>query len=315
MNEIYTRHNHSQIDIQTVLSPAKKPPAMARGANCRGLALLRLLFLSESACVAVPTGPLRVIGRMPAAPVIMAHETGVAAVGMGAVAVADDAERWLKRVQQRARGVKCPFWRRRFGDMIDGALTVARFVAARHKSWEIPVDIALLTPAGTAGSSRPKRRGLSMAELQAILHDDLVERQYYVTGRLSSCVYADRCLFDGPDPDMPVRDVQRYSDALRGLFDPSSSRIDLIELRQHGDRSFIADWRLEGALQLPWHPAIKPFTGSTLYELDEEGLICSHTETWSISALDAFVSVFFPSWGAAPAESVEQLRLARGLQL
>lgn len=276
------------------------------------LALLRLLFLSGSACIVVPNRPFAVVRRVPAALAIIAHETGVAAVGMGAAT--DDAERWLRRVQQRARGVKCPFWRRRFGDVIDGALTIARFVAARHKSWEIPVDIAQLTAIGTASSSQPKRRGLSMVELQAILYDDLVERQYYVTGRLSSCIYADRCLFDGPDPDMPVRDVQRYSDALRGLFDPSTSRIELIELRQHDDRSFVADWRLEGALQLPWHPAIKPFTGSTLYELNEDGLICSHTETWSISALDAFVSVLLPSWGAAPAASVEQLRLARGLQ-
>jgi hypothetical protein len=284
--------------------------SMARGSNCRRPALLHLLFLGLGTGIVIPNRPHPPLGRVPAAPAIMVHQTGVVAAGLGAAT--DDAEQWLRRVQQRARGVKCPFWRRRFGDVIDGALTIARFVAARHKSWDIPVDIAQLTATGAA-SSRPKRRGLSMAELQAILHDDLVERQYYVTGRLSSCVYADRCLFDGPDPDMPVRDVQRYSDALRGLFDPSSSRIELIELRQHGDRSFVADWRLEGALQLPWHPAIKPFTGSTLYELDEEGLICSHTETWSISALDAFVSVLFPSWGAAPAVSVEQLRRARGI--
>lgn len=152
-----------------------------------------------------------------------------------------------------------------------------------------------------------------MAELQAILHDDLVQRQYYVTGRLTTSIYADRCFFDGPDPDMPVRDVQRYSDALRGLFDPSSSRIELIELRQDGERRFVADWRLEGALQLPWRPAIKPFTGSTLYELNEDGLVISHTETWDISALDAFVSVIYPSWGAPAAASVHELRQSRGL--
>ena len=35
--------------------------------------------------------------------------------------------------------------------------------------------------------------------------------------------------------------------------------------------------------------AVKPYSGATLYELSEEGLIVSHTETWSISALEAFV--------------------------
>jgi hypothetical protein len=266
------------------------------------------LLLHAASCVVLPNGP-RPVGTPPAArPLISAR--AVASHGTSPLA---DAVLWLNRVQQRARGVKCPFWRRRFGDVIDGGFTIARFVGARHKSWELPAEIAALAQLRAAASGPPKQRGLSVAELQAIVHEDLVERQYYVTGRLTSSIYADRCLFDGPDPDMPVRDVQRYSDALRGLFDPSTSRIELIELRPAGERSFAANWRLEGALQLPWHPAIKPFTGSTLYELDSDGLICSHTETWDISAVDAFVSVLVPSWGPPPALPAEELRRARGV--
>lgn len=262
---------------------------LRRARDCQ-LLLLQLL-LCRCCCIVLPNAP-----RSTATRGITAPESAMPA----------DVVRWLHGQQDRARGVKCPFWRRRFGDVLDGALTIARFIAARHKSWELPPELASLAPR-SAASSLPKRLGLSIAEVEAILREDLVERQYYITGRLSKSIYADRCCFDGPDPDMPVRDVQRYSDALRGLFQPSSSRIDLIELRQTGPRHLVADWRLEGCLQLPWHPAIKPFTGSTLYELDADGLVCSHTETWDISALDAFVSVLAPSWGAPPAPPVEEL--------
>lgn len=96
----------------------------------------------------------------------------------------------------------------------------------------------------------------------------------------------------------------------RRLFDPHASRFDLLGIAPRGPNAFAAYWRLEGVLQLPWRPSIKPFTGATLYELSPEGLISSHTEAWSISALDAFASAIFPSVGAAAAPSHEELRAA-----
>jgi hypothetical protein len=53
---------------------------------------------------------------------------------------------------------------------------------------------------------------------------------------------------------------------------------------------------------------IKPYTGSTVYTVDEaSGLITRHTETWDISAVDAFVSTLFPGlkYGAPPAPPVK----------
>jgi hypothetical protein len=93
------------------------------------------------------------------------------------------------------------------------------------------------------------------------------------------------------------------ADALRGLFDPHLSAIELVRMEAVDEASFVAHWRLHGALKLPWRPSIKPYAGATLYELDAaSGLIVSHTETWSISAVDAFVSTAWPGWpGAAPA--------------
>ena len=129
-----------------------------------------------------------------------------------------------------------------------------------------------------------------------------------MSGYLNPSIYSDSCFFDGPDSDMPCAASEeppaRFasifclrhhhsprhpptlplgSDALRGSLThrshPSSSPYGAID-----ERSFIAHWRLSGSLKLPWRPAIKPYAGATRYELDENGLIASHTETWSISA-------------------------------
>lgn len=211
---------------------------------------------------------------------------------------------------ERSRGIKCPFFRRRAGDAVEAAAAVFAFVVARHKSlWPEPADLlpADLLPGGSARDAS-KQRGLSLEAVMGIVAADIEHGQYYVSGRLTPTIYDERCFFDGPDPDMPVRSLQRYTDALRGLFDPARSRIELLSMEPRGERAFAAHWRLSGALKLPWRPAIKPYVGSTLYELGDDGLIASHTEAWSISVLDAFVSTFLPAYGAPPAPGAAALR-------
>ncbi|EOD35205.1 hypothetical protein EMIHUDRAFT_227763 [Emiliania huxleyi CCMP1516] len=184
----------------------------------------------------------------------------------------------LGRLSQQSGEIRCPFWRTRAYDALEAALAVANFVAARHKSildrqWLPGSDASLFAP--LALPVRPmgeKTRGLSVEEVMAVVREDIEARGYYVTGRLTQAVYSDGCYFDAPDPDMPVK----YTDALRGLFDPSLSAIELIELERVCDRSFVARWRLSGALKLP-------------------------CEEWSLSALEAFASTAWPSLGAPPA--------------
>jgi hypothetical protein len=58
-------------------------------------------------------------------------------------------------------------------------------------------------------------------------------------------------------------------------------------------------------LPFPGNLAIKPYTGTTVYTVDDStGKITAHTETWDISALDAFVSTLLPGFGAPPAPPV-----------
>ena len=205
----------------------------------------------------------------------------------------------LTDLQTRTQSIKCPFWRRRFTDALDSLNQVFIWALNRHKSLPIPRSYA--------ASVIPKTPNLPLESRLQILQNDFEQRQYYVTGRLSQQLYRDDCLFDGPDPDVPVRGLLKYVSAAAGLFDKRTSKVDLIDIRvenaQHG-HVIVAHWRLQGNLNLPWRPAIKPYTGTTTYSFDENALIKSHVETWSVTAFDAFVSVMFPGFGQPPAPPV-----------
>ena len=130
---------------------------------------------------------------------------------------------------------------------------------------------------------------------------------YYITGMLTKSIYRDDCFFDGPDPDMPVRGLKKYLLSASNLFDRKHSRADIIRpvvlTQSDSERTIQVFWRLEGVLNLPWHPHMKPWTGNTVYHLDKDGLVERHVEQWDISVLDAFVSTLLPGleFGAPPA--------------
>uniref|UniRef100_A0A7S4JS18 Uncharacterized protein n=1 Tax=Odontella aurita TaxID=265563 RepID=A0A7S4JS18_9STRA len=128
-------------------------------------------------------------------------------------------------------------------------------------------------------------------------------RGYYITGRLNSTLYVDSCLFDGPDPDMPVRGLRKYLSAASHLFDAKDSRAALLDLRceegggRMGRGAVEVRWRLDGTLMLPWRPRVRPWTGTTRYHLNEEGLVYLHEEEWDISVWEAFVCTVWPEVG------------------
>ena len=216
----------------------------------------------------------------------------------------------LDNLYNKSLKIKCPFFRRRATDSIDGVAMVVQFILARHKSF--PTLTLPGSPSmGTYGQQ--KIENLSLTQLTKFIEADWHSKQtsipngkgYYITGKLTKEIYRDDCFFDGPDPDMPVLGLQKYVRSTSQLFDPKSSRADMIEnvVIDEIARTMTVHWRLEGILNLPWHPKLKPWTGTTTYHVDESGLIAQHIETWDISVLDAFASTLFPflSIGAPPA--------------
>jgi len=189
--------------------------------------------------------------------------------------------------------IKCPFFRRRAADILDATDMLIRFLIVRHKS--LP-----LQPPGwrCEGDTTLKRMGLSHQELLEVIRNDWRPdtcKGYYITGRLDRTVYRDDCVFDGPDPDLPVRGLRKYLNAASQLFDHQQSRSELLSLRVvEDDASIVATWKMKGVLRLPWRPSVPTWTGSTTYYTDEDGLIYRHIETWDKSVMQAFLQTLWP---------------------
>jgi len=230
----------------------------------------------------------------------------IAAVALVLWAPAAGALSLASRLEGRAQQLKCPFFKRRFLDAAQAARESQAWLYARHKSLLGLDAFAAVSPPPAAGAA------LSRAETLAVLAADFDERQYYVTGFLSREIYDPRCFFDSPDPDMPVRSPEIFAQSLRGLFDARRSAVELLEPPTFVDAStIVAEWRLEGALRLPWRPRIKAFVGRTTFTLGDSGLVERHVEEWSIPAWDAFLSAAFPGFGAPPAPDAAALRAGR----
>jgi hypothetical protein len=160
---------------------------------------------------------------------------------------------------------------------------------------------------------RTKHTNLELTDLLTTIYHDWKthnHKGYYITGRLNTTIYRDDCLFEGPDPDMPVRGLRKYLNAASQLFDTASSTAELLSLelgftngnndhRSHQlpsqtHATIVARWKLQGVLHLPWHPSLPVWTGKTVYHLDENHLIYLHEEHWDISVLEAFTRTLLP---------------------
>jgi hypothetical protein len=190
--------------------------------------------------------------------------------------------------------IKCPFFRRRMADLLDATDMMMRFVVIRHKSLDL-----IGPPPGcrSTKSSNVKHSHLALEALCDTIRRDWREdtlKGYYITGRLNTTIYRDDCLFDGPDPDMPVRGLRKYLNAASHLFDYAKSDAELLSLDVVSDSTIVARWKLRGVLHLPWRPQLPVWTGSTTYHFDENRLVHLHEETWDISVLEAFTETLFP---------------------
>ncbi|KAG2427637.1 hypothetical protein HXX76_012288 [Chlamydomonas incerta] len=140
-----------------------------------------------------------------------------------------------------------------------------------------------------------KRTGLTAEEVADVLRRDLEVGQYFVTGDLTREVFADDCRF--VDPTNDVTGLSKYLTALKVLFDPTYSKVQLLSISATGPRTVEADWRLGGYLVFPWNPRVEPFKGHTAYTLSDEGLIVEQRQTWEKSAAEALRESFTPTAG------------------
>lgn len=187
----------------------------------------------------------------------------------------------------RALSFKCPWMRRRALDFVDTMESVARVTLIGRNNLDV-----VGPPMGCRPDDKTafKHWNLPIQDVAEIVRMDWRQdssKGYYVTGNLTPSIYRDDCLFDGPDPDMPVKGLRKFRGAASQLFDRKKSNADLLDLWLEGD-VIKAKWRMNGVIRLPWKPQMPEVTGETTYYLDEHNLVYKHTETWDISAMEAF---------------------------
>jgi hypothetical protein len=217
---------------------------------------------------------------------------------------------WLTHLDQwyhTSQKIHCPFWRRRLGDSLDQIEPLVQYLIIRRDAWPLlGPPRSWRTPQDAARRAIAKQTGVSVQALQQVLYHDwkaaTTHKGYYVTGRLTTSIYRNDCIFDGPDPDMPIRGLRKYMGVASHLFDPQKSHATLLSLEQvqeeeNGDAPpphLLAHWELQGVLKLPWRPSFPTFRGTTRYYLDADGLIERHVETWDVSVAHAFCHTLWP---------------------
>lgn len=203
---------------------------------------------------------------------------------------------WYETSQRQ----KCPFLRRRLGDILDNLELCLKHIVIRKKCW------GLIGPPRACRSHQINKRQV-YSKLKNVskeqLHHTILEdwktdtgKGYYITGKLTTSCYRDDCLFLGPDPDMPILGLRKYVGVAAQLFETETSKADLLSLEFDNSDRLVAHWELTGILRLPWKPALPRITGKTTYIQDADGLIQCHEESWDISVLYAFMYTFFPQF-------------------
>lgn len=203
----------------------------------------------------------------------------------------------LDQWYQESQSIKCPFLRRRYGDVLDKAEAIMKNTVIRRECWPLMGPPQAWRPPGMNKKQQLiKHKYSSLESLKDHISYDWKPESgkgYYVTGKLTTACYRDDCLFLGPDPDMPIKGLRKYVGVAAHLFDVDASRTTLHSL-EIVDDALEAKWELKGILRLPWHPSLPTLSGKTIYHVDAEGLIERHEEFWDISVAEAFCFTLFP---------------------
>ncbi|WIA31310.1 hypothetical protein OEZ86_002212 [Tetradesmus obliquus] len=157
----------------------------------------------------------------------------------------------------------------------------------------------------------PKLSGRSIQQMAELVEAGLSRSQWFVTGEVDPRLFSDSFAFK--DESVATTGIKAYATGVRKLFDQATSKVELISVEARPDtQALVVVWRLEGRVNLPFKPKIKPYVVTTTLGLDpDSGLICSQLDEFSVPGWDLLLSILLgEGFGAKPAPPVEELRAA-----
>mmetsp|Transcript_4853 Transcript_4853/g.5397 ORF Transcript_4853/g.5397 Transcript_4853/m.5397 type:complete len:439 (-) Transcript_4853:95-1411(-) len=178
-----------------------------------------------------------------------------------------------------------------------------------------------LAPLGKPQRFQNKTLNLSLEELANRLTNDLIlgasgEGGYFLTGDLSLDIFKDDCVFS--DPTNQVASLSRYQNALKILFDPAVSQVQLVSplVINEQKKTISGRIRSRGYLKLPWKPFVSAYETDIVYTIDgTTGLISQQDQVWdSKSTYKALKETFTPSILDPPPMSQQMEPTPSGLE-
>jgi hypothetical protein len=103
----------------------------------------------------------------------------------------------------------------------------------------------------------------SLETLASALDYELIESEWFVTGKVSPIYFSEE--FEFQDPDVKLKGIEEYARAVNKLFDQSTSRAEIISTVVNTTAStpekpvITCTWRLSGNVNIAFGLPIKPY--------------------------------------------------------
>lgn len=131
----------------------------------------------------------------------------------------------------------------------------------------------------------------SLETLAAALDYELIEKEWFVTGKVNPIYFSDE--FEFQDPDVQLKGIEEYARGVLRLFDQKTSRAEIISTVVNTTTStpekpiITCTWRLSGNVNIGFGLPIKPYIVYTDFVVDPQtSLIIFQEDRFDIPSWD-----------------------------
>eukprot|EP00439_Symbiodinium_sp_Y106_P085190 s562_g27.t2 len=154
---------------------------------------------------------------------------------------------------------------------------------------------AAATPAAPALDDirwdEPKRKKTPLPQLAEEFTRAFQRTQWGVNGRVEPRYFADSFVFR--DPDVTTNGIREYAKGTGTVL--SGCKADAVDVRIIEPDKFAIRWRIEGTANVPFPGLkIKPYIVTSTFTVNENGLVDSETDSFSIPTWDILLSALTP---------------------